>query len=99
MNLREQFETETKQGIYNTEGEKSEENNWSFNDSYVEWLEYKVIQLNVGFCAHLLPNIISEFIKHLKVVCPDNEDSNKQANDVIIKSIEILSDWIIKNNY
>ena len=42
MKLKDEFETETGQGIYNTEGKESEENNGGYNDAYVEWLEVRV---------------------------------------------------------
>ena len=42
--LRSEFERVSGQGIYSTEGKEPEENNGSFNDSYVEWLETKLLK-------------------------------------------------------
>jgi len=42
--LREQFEIETGQGKYSTEGKEPLENNGSFNDAYVIWLEERLVK-------------------------------------------------------
>lgn len=36
------FEAEVGEGIYNNEGKETVENNGSYNDSYVIWLENKL---------------------------------------------------------
>ena len=47
MDLKDRFETETGQGIAFNEGKEPEENNGTYNDAYVEWLE-NLILFGVG---------------------------------------------------
>ena len=58
MDLRNEFEKESGQGRYNTEGKEPEENNGTFNDAYVEWLENKVKNLNLFGVSETLISVI-----------------------------------------
>jgi len=46
----------------------------------------------------LLPSVIKDFTHDLHKVCPDEIDNNKQANDLIIKSLKMLNKWVVINN-
>ena len=42
MSLKHEFETETGQGIGYLEGKEAPEDNGTYNDAYVEWLEKRL---------------------------------------------------------
>ena len=45
MDLKHEFETETGQGISFLEGKEAPEDNGNYNDTYVKWLEQKLVNL------------------------------------------------------
>ena len=53
---------------------------------------------NIKHVSNLFPSIISEFTKELKASCPDGINNNETANEIIIKSIEMLRKWVVRNN-
>ena len=45
MDLQHEFETETGQGVGYLEGKEDPEDNGTYNDEYVEWLEQRLVDL------------------------------------------------------